>query len=179
VPPAIDGIPFEAATFDLKGVQMISKPVSQLLVAQVAHELNAHQTYMGISLYFERESLKGWARFFHGQSVEEAGHATKIVEFLLDNDVEFNLPQVGGAPTTYGSAREACETALASEMRVTEQFNAMATAARDAGDYRSMQFLQWFIEEQVEEERTMRELLDLIDSGINLFVAESHLEGAD
>ncbi len=156
---------------------MISEPVTKLLVAQVAHELGAHQTYMGISLHFERQSLKGWARFFHGQSVEEAGHGAKIIEFLLDNDVTFNLPQVGGAPTSYVSAREAVEAALASEIRVTGQFNALATAAGEAGDHRSLQFLQWFIEEQVEEERTMRSLLDLIDSGINLFQAETHLEG--
>jgi bacterioferritin B len=156
---------------------MISEPVSKLLVAQVAHELGAHQTYMGISLHFERQSLKGWARLFHGQSVEEAGHAAKIIEFLLDNEITFNLPQVGGAPTVYASAREAVATALASEVRVTGQFNALATAARDDGDHRSLQFLQWFIEEQVEEERTMQALLDLIDSGINLFQAESHIEG--
>jgi ferritin len=172
----VDDIPFVPATLDREGVPMISKPVSQLLVAQIAHELNAHQTYMGMSLYFDRQSLKGWARFFHGQSVEEAGHATKIIEFLIDNEVEFNLPQVGGAPTTYGSAQEACATALANEVRVTEQFNAMATAATDAGDHRSLQFLQWFIEEQVEEERTMHALLELIDSGINLFQAESYIE---
>jgi bacterioferritin B len=158
-------------------MSMISEAVSKLLVAQVAHELGAHQTYKGISIHFERQSLKGWARFFHGQSVEEAGHASKIIEFLLDNDVTFNLPQVGGAATSYASAREAVQTALASEQRVTAQFDALASAARDAGDHRSRQFLQWFIEEQVEEERTMRALLDLIDSGINLFQAEAHLEG--
>ena len=150
---------------------MISEPVTRLLVAQVAHELSAHQTYMGISLYFERESLKRWAKFFRDQAVEEAGHGGKIIDFLIDNDVEFSLPQVGGAPTTYASARAAVETAQASEQRVTAQFEALANAARDAADNRSLQFVQWFIEEQVEEERTMAALLDLIDSGINLFQA--------
>jgi ferritin len=156
---------------------MISEPVTKLLVAQVAHELSAHQTYMGISLHFERESLKGWAAFFRAQAIEEAGHATKIIEFLLDNDVAFNLPKVGGAATSYASARAAVETALASEQRVTAQFEALADAARDAKDNRSHQFVQWFIEEQVEEERTTGALLDLIDSGINLFQAEALLDG--
>ena len=155
---------------------MISEPVSKLLVAQVAHELNAHQTYMGISLHFERTSLKAWAKLFHEQSTEEAGHAGKIIAFLIDNGVEFSLPQVGSAPTTYAGAREAVEVALASERRVTAQFNAMADAARESGDHRAFGFLQWFIEEQVEEERTMGSLLDLIDSGINLFQAEPLLE---
>jgi bacterioferritin B len=158
---------------------MISEPVTKLLTAQVAHELGAHQTYLGISLYFERQSLKGWAKFFRDQSVEEAGHAAKIMAFLIDNEVAFGLPQVGGAPTTYASARAAVETALASEVKVTAQFDTLAAAARDAGDHRSHQFLQWFIEEQVEEERTVRALLDLIDSGINLFQAEAMLEAIE
>lgn len=155
---------------------MISEPVAKLLVAQVSSELNAHQTYMGISLYFERQSLKGWAKFFHDQSVEEAGHGAKIMAFLIDNDIEFGLPAVRPAATSYASAREAVEVARASEANVTMQFDALADAARDGGDHRSAQFLQWFIDEQVEEERTMRALLDLIDSGINLFQAEALLD---
>jgi ferritin len=155
---------------------MIKEPVAKLLVAQVGHEVGAHQTYMGISLYFERQSLKGWAKFFHDQATEEAGHGAKIMAFLIDNDVAFALPAVKSAPTTYGSAREAVEVARASEAAVTKQFNALADVARDATDHRGAQFLQWFIDEQVEEERTMRALLDLIDSGINLFQAEAHLE---
>lgn len=155
---------------------MISEQVSQLLVAQVAHELGAHQSYMGIALHFERQSLKGWAKFFHEQGAEEAEHAAKIMAFLIDNELEFNVPSTPGAPTTYASARDAVEAALASELRVTGQFDALAAAAQEAGDARSLQFLQWFIEEQVEEERTMRALLDLIDSGINLFQAQSQLD---
>jgi ferritin len=155
---------------------MITADAQKLLVQQVAHELTAHQTYMGISLYFTRQSLNGWAKFFHEQAVEEAGHGWKIINFLIDNDVEFNLPQVGGAPTTYKSAREAVEVAQASERRVTQQFETLANVAREAKDNRTLQFLQWFIEEQVEEERMAAALLDLLDSGINLFDAEQHLE---
>jgi ferritin len=156
---------------------MISEQPKGLLVAQVGHELSAHQMYMGIALHFERESLKGWARFFREQATEEAGHAWKIITFLIDNEVEFSLPQVGGAATTYGSARDAVVAALTSEQRVTAQFEALANAAREAKDNRTLQFVQWFIEEQVEEERTMMTLLDVLDSGINLFQAEALLEG--
>ena len=154
---------------------MISEPAAKLLLAQVANELSAHQTYMGISLYFTRESLNGWAKFFHEQAVEEAGHASKIINFLIDNDVSFALPQIRGAATTYTTAREAVEVAHASERRVSQQFEGLADAARGAKDNRTLQFLHWFIAEQVEEERTMAALLDLIDSGINLFQAEALL----
>ena len=102
---------------------MINDQAQKLLVQQVAHELSAHQTYMGISLYFTRESLNGWAKFFHEQAVEEAGHGWKIINYLIDNDVEFALPQVGGAPTIYKSARDAVQVAQASERKVTQQFD--------------------------------------------------------
>jgi bacterioferritin B len=155
---------------------MINDQAQKLLVQQVAHELSAHQTYMGISLYFTRESLNGWAKLFHEQAVEEAGHGWKIINYLIDNEVEFALPQVRGAVTTYKTAREAVEVAQASERRVTQQFEVLASVAREGKDNRTLQFLHWFIAEQVEEERTMAALLDLIDSGINLFQAEAHLD---
>jgi ferritin len=155
---------------------MIADQPAKLLTAQIASELTAHQLYMGISLHFARESLNAWAKHFHDQAVEEAGHAEKIIHFLIDNDVEFTLPQVGGAPTSYKSASDAIAAALASERKVTQQFEAIANAAREAQDNRTYQFVQWFIEEQVEEERTAQALIDLVDSGINLFEAERHLE---
>lgn len=155
---------------------MISEPVSKLLVAQVTHELGAHQLYLGIALYFERQSLNGWAKAFRDQAVEEAGHATRITSFLIDNGIPFDLPAVRRAPTAYGSATEAVQAALANEIRVTDLFNALAVAATKAGDHRGLQFLQWFLDEQVEEERKIRGLLDLLASGVNLFQAESLLE---
>jgi ferritin len=155
---------------------MISDRLGSMLIEQIGSELTAHQTYLGISIQFERLSLKRWAALFRAQSLEEAGHAEKIMAFLIDNEVSFDLPALHGATTHYTDATEALEAALASELRVSGQFNAMAAAARAEDDHRSFQFLQWFIDEQVEEERTIRSLLDLVNSGINLFQAEPLLE---
>lgn len=155
---------------------MISDRVRDLLIAQVGHELSAHQAYFGISLSFERQSLKRWARLFRGQAIEEAEHATKIIGFLIDNEIAFDLPTIPPASTTYESAAIAVQAALDAELRVTNQFNVLAGAAQETGDHRSLQFLAWFIDEQLEEERTMRGLLDLVSSGINLFAAEALLD---
>jgi ferritin len=155
---------------------MISEPLRRLLIEQVGHELGAHQKYLGISIYFQRGTLAGWAKVFRDQALEEAQHAERIMTFLIDNEVDFELPALKAATTRYGSAKAAVETALKSELAVTGQFDAMAAAAREAGDHRTFQFLQWFIDEQVEEERTMRGLLDLLASGINLFQAEPILD---
>jgi ferritin len=155
---------------------MISDRLSAMLIEQIASEITAHQTYLGISVHFERLSLKRWAALFRAQAIEEAGHAEKIMAFLIDNDVSFDLPALHGATTHYTDAPEALGAALASELRVSGQFDAMAAAARAEDDHRSVQFIQWFIDEQVEEERTIRALLDLVNSGINLFQAEPLLE---
>jgi ferritin len=81
-----------------------------------------------MSLYFERQSLHKWAKVFRDQSVEEAGHASKIMAFLVDNEIEFDLPGLPATTTHYKWATEAVEVALASELKVTGQFNTMTTS---------------------------------------------------
>ena len=98
------------------------------------------------------------------------------MDFLTDNEIEFDLPAVKAVTTRYKSAHDAAARALQSEREVAALFDAMAARALSAGDHRSHQFLQWFIEEQVEEEAKIQSVIDLIDSGINLFQAEALLD---
>jgi ferritin len=156
---------------------MIDSDLRKLLIAQIGHELAAHQLYMAISLYFDRQSLKRWGKLFRGQAIEEAQHATKIMDFLTDNEIEFDLPALKSTSTRFDSALAAANRALKSEREVAAQFDRMAAVAASAGDHRGHQFLQWFIAEQVEEEAKLQSIVDLIDSGINLFQAEALLDG--
>jgi bacterioferritin B len=155
---------------------VISQRLAKLLIEQIGHELRAHQLYMGIATYFERQSLNRWGKLFRQQSVEEAGHATKLMDFLTDNDVAFDLPALKMATTRYGSAADALERALTSERSVSANFQSLAKTALEEGDHTAHQFLLWFIEEQVEEERKVQGLLELVGSGINLFQAEPLLD---
>jgi ferritin len=155
---------------------MISQRMTKLLVEQISHELRAHQLYMGIAVYFERQSLTRWGKLFRDQSTEEAGHAIKIMDFLTDNAVPFELPGLKVATTRYSSAEKALETVLDSERKVSAQYQEMAKTALDEGDHTSHQFLLWFISEQVEEERKAQALIDLAASEINLFQAEPLLD---
>ncbi len=155
---------------------MITKRLEQLLVAQIASELGAHQNYQAIAIYFQRQSLSRWGKLFHDQAVEEAGHARKIIDFLIDQGVEFDLPPLNASKTSFKSAADAVKATLQSEQRVTAQFQEMAKAAIEDGDHTAFQFVQWFIEEQVEEERKAQGLIDLVASGVNLFQAEALLD---
>lgn len=155
---------------------MISNRLAQLLVGQIESELNAHQNYQAIAIYFQRQSLNRWGKLFHDQSVEEATHARKIIDYLIDQDVDFDLPALKQSKTSFKSPADAVSATLESERRVSVQFQAMAQAAIEEGDHRTFQFLQWFVEEQVEEERKAQALVDLVASGINIFQAEGLLD---
>jgi bacterioferritin B len=158
---------------------MITNRLAQMLTAQIASEVGAHQNYLAISIYFRRLSLDRWAELFHKQSMEEAGHAMKIINFLIDNEVEFDLPGIPLGSTHFKAPVDACKASLKSEQRVSRQFQDMAVAATEEKDFRAFQFLQWFIEEQVEEEAKMQKLIDLLDSGINPFQAQPQLDAYD
>jgi len=155
---------------------VISGDLRKLLIAQIGSELSAHQLYMAISLYFDRASLRGWGKLFKQQSIEEAQHAQRIMDFLTDNEIEFDLPALKATTTRFSSPLAAAQRALQSERDVAAQFDRMAANAIKAADHRAHQFLQWFIEEQVEEEAKVQSIVDLIDSGINLFQAEALLD---
>lgn len=155
---------------------MISKELLHLLEAQVGHELEASHRYLGMAVYFAHQNLDGWAEWFYRQSEEERGHALRIIRFLVDVGAEFNLPAIAEVKTQFESPLEAVQKALAWEQQVTKQFHQMAQTALAQNDFTSFQFIQWFLEEQVEEEASMEKLVSIIQSGINLFQAESLLE---
>lgn len=155
---------------------MITKRLADMLTAQIASELSAHMIYQAVSIYFRRQSLQRWGKVYFDQSVEEATHANKIIDFLVDQDVAFELPKLAGVKTEFKTPLDAVRSTLANEQKVTAQFLAMAKAALEEGDHTAHQFLQWFIQEQVEEERTAQALVDLVASGINLFQAEPLLD---
>jgi ferritin len=158
---------------------MISQRLSDFFVEQVGYELTAHEDYMGIALYFDRQGLRRWGRFFRDQSVEEAQHGVRIMDFLTDNEIAFDLPPLPGATTTFESALAAAEAALGWERAVTERFRKASSDALAENDHTSHQFVQWFIAEQVEEEAKMLQVIDLLRSGINLFQAEPLLDGLE
>lgn len=151
---------------------MITDKLRDALERQVGHELAASQHYLGIAAYFGLENLDKWADIFYAQSQEEREHALKIIRFLIDVDKPFTFPSVAESKTSYGSAQEALQWALDNERQVTKQFKDMAEAALQEKDYTAFQFLQWFIEEQVEEEATMDKYVALLKSEANPFRAE-------
>lgn len=155
---------------------MLSPALTKALQTQIGYEFSASQTYLGMAAYFHAQNLGKWAAFFERQSLEEREHALKIFHFLLETGSPTMLPGLPEAPVQYVSALEVLKKSLEQEQRVTAAFKDMAAIALRDGDFTGFGFLQWFLEEQVEEEATFERLIALVESGINLFQAEALLE---
>ena len=146
----------------------------RLLVEQVRHEFTASHQYVAIAAWFDDQDLPQLARLFYEQSLEERDHAMMIVRHLLDMDVDFALPDVGEIVTDFSTPRDLVALALQQEREVTAQFQRLAEVARDENEYIGEQFLQWFLQEQVEEVAKMSTLLNVVDrSQGNLFDVET------
>ncbi len=126
---------------------------------QIGNEFAAHQQYVACAIYYDAEALPQLASFFYRQALEEREHALMMVQFLLDTDADVTTPGVAEPRSQFDDVVEPIALALEQEQRVSEQINALAATARDAGDYTSEQFVQWFIKEQIEEVATMTTLL--------------------
>ena len=160
---------------------------AQKLNEQIANEFAAHQQYVACAVHYDADALPQLARFFYRQALEERGHAMMMVQFLLDTGAEVTTPGVAAPQSRFAGVAEPIALALAQEQRVSEQINRLAAIAREAGDYSSEQFMQWFIKEQVEEVATMGDLLRVAErAGEDAAAIEEYLarelpggEGAD
>jgi bacterioferritin B len=143
---------------------------------QIQSEFTASAQYVAIAIYFDDRGLPELGRFFYRQAEEEREHAMKFVHFMLETGAK---PLVSGLPdirNEFGSAAEAVEFALNQEKKVTGQIYDLVTLATEAQDYASHKFLQWFVEEQVEEESVMTALLQTIKlAGDNLLLVEDYV----
>ncbi|MCK9248447.1 MAG: ferritin [Solirubrobacteraceae bacterium] len=129
---------------------------------QIAHEFAASQQYVAVAVHYDRETLPRLAAFFYRQALEERGHALKMVQYLMDQDADVVIPAVAAPVNAFSDIVEPVRTALEQEREVTRQIEHLAKVARDAGDYQSEQFVQWFLKEQVEEVATMSDLLTTV-----------------
>ena len=150
---------------------------------QIGHEFAAHQQYVAIAVHYDAETLPQLARFFYRQALEERDHAMMMVQYLIDADADVVIPGVSAPKTSFDDIVTPVALALQQEKNVSEQINRLAATAREAGDFTSEQFIQWFIKEQVEEVATMSDLLRVVERSkndpmeIENFMAREHSGG--
>lgn len=141
----------------------MKKEVLEALNKQIAHELSAEYSYLGLSVWFDQQVLKGFAAYFRKQASEEHAHALKLLEFVQDRGGEVKLESLSAPKTQFSDVVAAVKHAQALEKTNTAAINALYAIAATAGDLATQQHLQWFIEEQVEEEKWADEFVILAE----------------
>ncbi len=137
-------------------------PAHQFVTAlndQIGREFGASQQYVAVAVHYEALTLPQLAGFFYRQALEERDHAMMMVQYMLDANETPVIPGVSAPTTDFADVVEPVRIALEQEKRVTDQISSLAAIAREANDFVSEQFTQWFLKEQVEEIATMSDLL--------------------
>jgi bacterioferritin B len=130
---------------------------------QIAREFGAAHQYTAIGAYYDRLTFPRLAKFFFDQAEEERGHAMKMVDYLRETGSDLRLGEVSGARLDFADHIAPIQLALDQEKSVTVEINKLFEIARETNDYASEGFMQWFVDEQVEEESSMGDLLEVAE----------------
>ncbi len=137
---------------------MTSK-VTEAINRQIAMEFSASFSYLGMAAWCEHRQFMGAGHWLRQQSAEEHAHAMKLFNFLLARNHEIQLVAPDEPRSDYRSLSEVFERALSQEQTVSQQIDALYELAFTEKAFAAMAELQWFITEQVEEEKTVREIV--------------------
>ena len=130
----------------------MDKKVCLLLNEQINKELYSAYLYLDFAVYYEAEGLSGYANWFKIQAQEERDHAMLFMQYMHNNIIPVSLEAIGKPDVEIKDYLTPLTAALDHEKFVTDSINKIYEAAAKAKDYRTMKFLDWFIEEQGEEE---------------------------
>ena len=133
--------------------------VLEAINRQINSELSASYSYLGMSAYCERQKFVGAARWLRLQSGEEYMHAMKLFDFVLARDQNVQLTAIEQPKSDYKTVAEVFERALQQEQEVSRQIDALYEIAFHEKAFSAAAELQWFLTEQVEEEKTAREIV--------------------
>ncbi len=142
---------------------MPSERFVEALNDQIGRELNAAHQYTAVAAYYDQETFPRLAKFFYDQAEEERGHAMKMVGYLRDTGANLRLGEIKAPRTSFADHIEPIRLALEHEKKVTVSISGLFEIARETNDYASESFMQWFVDEQVEEEATMDSLLQVAE----------------
>lgn len=141
---------------------MFSKTIQDAMNDQITRELESAFIYASMAAYFDKIGLSGASHWMKKQFEEEQQHAWKFYGYIYSRGGSVTFQALGQPPTDFGSPLDAFEKTLAHEQKVTGHINDLYALAIEEKDYPSQILLQWFIEEQVEEEESAGKIVDIL-----------------
>lgn len=141
---------------------LISDRMAAAINTQIGNEFGASLQYVAIGAHFGAENLPGLSAHFHKQGMEERGHAMRFVNYLVDVGARVRVPAIPAPQAEFKSAEDAVKLSLEWELTVTRQINDLVDLAISDKDHLTRNFLQWFVNEQLEEVASMETLLSTV-----------------
>ena len=141
---------------------MISKKLQDAINGQISHEFYSSYMYLSMSAYFQTANLPGFANWMMIQSQEEYSHALKFYKHIIERGGKVELEAIDKPKADYKNPLDVMKKVLEHEQKVTGLINALYELAVKEKDYPGQIMLQWFIEEQVEEEKNAAEVIHLL-----------------
>lgn len=159
----------------------MDKKVAELLNDQINKEFYSAYLYLDMANYYSEQGLDGFANWYEVQAKEEQDHAMLMYQYLHNNDEKVTLEAIAKPDKTYASLMDPLTAGLEHEKYVTGLINNIYAAAQEAKDYRTTQFLDWFIKEQGEEEKNSSDQITKMklfgDDAKALYMLNSELAG--
>jgi ferritin len=169
----------DEAEDEKEAIILIGKVVEEAMNEQIKNEIFSAYQYLSMAAYCESENLPGFAQWMRAQSQEETVHAMKFYDFILDRNGRVVLRGIDGPVVEFGSPLEVFEQALEHEKKVTAMIHDLYGLAVRENDYASQTFLQWFVTEQVEEEKNAGHVVETLkmvgDKSEALFLLDREL----
>lgn len=141
---------------------MLSKKMEAAINKQINLEIHSALQYLQMSAYFASQNLNGFAHWMRVQYQEELAHAGKLFDYVLQRNGNVALETSASPPKSWKSTLAACEAAYQAEVTNTKQINALMDQAIKENDHATRVILEWFIEEQVEEESSAMNLIEQV-----------------
>ncbi len=158
---------------------MLNKKVEAALNAQINYELFSSYLYLSMATWFESRDLPGFANWMFVQAKEELLHVERFYRYINERDGRVTLTQVEGPRTEWESALNAFQEAYEHEQKVSGRINDLVSLTQEEKDNFTQNFLQWFITEQVEEEASVKAIVQQLklmgDQGQSLFLMDREL----
>ena len=158
---------------------MITKKMAKSLNEQLNHEFYSAYLYLSMSAYCSKMDFNGAASWFLLQYQEEQQHATRFYNYLIEQDATINLKQIDKPEKKFGTLLEAFQKSLEHEQMMTDRLNELSNEALNAKDHATYNLLQWFVNEQVEEEASVNEIISKIklvkNDGYGLLMIDNEL----
>ncbi|MFH1874458.1 MAG: ferritin [Pseudomonadota bacterium] len=158
---------------------MINEKMQEEINKQIMYEFYSAYLYMAMAAYFSAKGLDGMSSWMRAQAQEELVHGMKFYDHLRDRDGKINLLAIEQPKATWKSPLDAWQEAYKHEQFVTSRINTLVTLSRETNDYASMPLLNWFVEEQIEEESSTSKVAQTLEqignSGSGLVMLDREL----